>query len=83
MAVRPGRENEMSFGEAIVGLFALIVFGVAFFVLWILISSIIGTALGGAIAEVTGTPMFFTIDGAFMLVLGAGIALSKSVRQLD
>ena len=43
----------------------------------------IGTALGGAIAEVTGTPMFFTIDGAFMLVLGAGIALSKSVRQLD
>ena len=43
----------------------------------------IGTALGGAIAEVTGTPMFFTIDGAFMLALGAGIALSKSVRQLD
>ncbi len=42
----------------------------------------IGTALGGAIAEVTGTPMFFTIDGAFMLALGAGIALSKSVRQL-
>lgn len=39
--------------------------------------------LGGAIAEVTGTPMFFTIDGAFMLALGAGIALSKSVRQLD
>ena len=38
----------MSFGEAIVGLFALIVFGVAFFVFWILISSIIGTALGGA-----------------------------------
>ena len=43
----------------------------------------VGTALGGAIAEVTGTPMFFTIDGAFILALGAGIALSKSVRQLD
>lgn len=43
----------------------------------------IGTALGGAIAEVTGTPMFFAIDGAFILALGAGIALSKSVRQLD
>ena len=43
----------------------------------------IGTALGGAIAEVTGTPMFFTIDGVFMLALGTGIALSKSVRQLD
>ena len=43
----------------------------------------IGTALGGAIAEVTGTPLFFTIDGVFMLALGTGIALSKSVRQLD
>ena len=40
-------------------------------------------ALRGTIAEVTGTPMFFTIDGIFMLVLGTGIALSKSVRQLD
>ena len=43
----------------------------------------IGTALGGTIAEVTGTPLFFTIDGVFMLALGTGIALSKSVRQLD
>ena len=43
----------------------------------------IGTALGGAIAEVTGTPMFFTVDGVFILALGTGIALSKSVRQLD
>ena len=40
-------------------------------------------ALRGTIAEVPGTPMFFTIDGIFMLVLGTGIALSKSVRQLD
>lgn len=43
----------------------------------------IGTALGGAIAEVTGTPLFFTIDGTFILALGTGIALSKSVRRLD
>ena len=43
----------------------------------------IGTALGGAIAEVTGTPMFFSVDGVFILALGTGIALSKSVRQLD
>ena len=43
----------------------------------------IGTALGGAIAEATGTPLLFTIDGAFILALGIGMALSKSVRQLD
>ena len=43
----------------------------------------IGTALGGVIAEITGTPMFFTIDGAFIILLGVTLALSKSVRQLD
>ena len=43
----------------------------------------IGTALGGAIAEVTGTPLFFTIDGFFILLLGIAIALSPSVRTLD
>lgn len=43
----------------------------------------IGTALGGAIAEVTGTPMFFAIDGVLILAIGVGIALSKNVRQLD
>ena len=43
----------------------------------------IGTALGGAVAEITGTPMFFTIDGVLILAIGAGIALSKNVRQLD
>lgn len=43
----------------------------------------IGTALGGAIAEAVGTPMFFSIDGAFIIVLGLVIAFSKSVRKLD
>lgn len=42
-----------------------------------------GTALGGAVAEHTGTPLFFTIDGAFIIALGVFIALSKSVRDLD
>lgn len=42
-----------------------------------------GTALGGVIAEVTGTPMFFCIDGVFIIALGAALAFSKSVRKLD
>ena len=42
----------------------------------------VGTALGGVIAELTGTPMFFCIDGAFIIALGLAIALPKSVRQL-
>lgn len=42
-----------------------------------------GTALGGVIAEITGTPMFFCIDGVFMIVLGLTLGLSKSVRKLD
>jgi len=42
-----------------------------------------GTALGGIIAEVTGTPMFFCIDGVFIIVLAAALGLSKSVRALD
>ena len=43
----------------------------------------VGTALGGAIAEVTGTPLFFCADGVFIVLLGVSIALSKSVRKLD
>jgi DHA3 family macrolide efflux protein-like MFS transporter len=42
-----------------------------------------GTALGGVIAEVSGTPLFFAIDGAFMLLLAMSLALSKNVRKLD
>ena len=42
-----------------------------------------GTAVGGAVAEATGTPLFFVIDGAFLLVLATFLALSKSVRALD
>lgn len=42
-----------------------------------------GTALGGVIAEITGTPMFFCIDGVFMIVLGLALGLSRSVRKLD
>lgn len=42
-----------------------------------------GTALGGIIAEVTGTPMFFCIDGACIIALGVSLLLSKSVRKLD
>ncbi len=43
----------------------------------------IGTALGGVIAEYTGTPMFFFIDGVFILALATVLAFSKSVRSLD
>ena len=42
-----------------------------------------GTAVGGAIAEVTGTPLFFLIDGIFLLLLATTLVLSKSVRKLD
>ena len=43
----------------------------------------VGTALGGVIAEVTGTPLFFCIDGAFIVLLGVSLVISKSVRKLD
>ena len=43
----------------------------------------VGTALGGVIAEVTGTPMFFCVDGVFIILLGVILAVSKSVRKLD
>lgn len=43
----------------------------------------VGTALGGVLAETLGTPLFFSLDGAFIALLGAAIALSPSVRQLD
>ena len=42
-----------------------------------------GTALGGAVAEITGTPMFFCIDGVFIVMLGVLLAFSKNVRKLD
>jgi DHA3 family macrolide efflux protein-like MFS transporter len=42
-----------------------------------------GTAIGGAVAEVTGTPLFFVIDGVFLLLLATTLAVSKSVRVLD
>ena len=42
-----------------------------------------GTALGGVIAELTGTPMFFCIDGVFIIALAIALGLSKSVRKLD
>lgn len=43
----------------------------------------IGTALGGGIAEATSTPVFFSIDGLFIIAIAMVIALSKSVRNLD
>ena len=43
----------------------------------------VGTALGGVIAECTGAPLFFCIDGVFILVLAVVITRSKSVRKLD
>ena len=43
----------------------------------------VGTALGGIIAELTGTPMFFCIDGVFIVVLALALGFSKSVRMLD
>lgn len=42
-----------------------------------------GTALGGVIAELTGTPMFFCIDGVFIFLLGVTLVCSKSVAKLD
>ncbi len=42
-----------------------------------------GTAVGGVIAEVTGTPLFFLIDGIFLLVLATVLLLSKSIRQIE
>lgn len=43
----------------------------------------LGTALGGAIAEGVGAPLFFSIDGAFIICIGIATLLSKSVRALD
>ena len=42
-----------------------------------------GTALGGVIAEYTGTPLFFFIDGIFIMAVGVVTGLSKSVRKLN
>ena len=42
-----------------------------------------GTALGGIIAEITGTPMFFCIDGVFIVALAVVLLCSKNVRELD
>ncbi len=43
----------------------------------------LGTAVGGVIAEIIGTPLFFSADGIFILLIGASIALSKEVRKLS
>ncbi|MGN0301261.1 MAG: MFS transporter, partial [Anaerotardibacter sp.] len=43
----------------------------------------VGTAVGGVIAEITGTPLFFTLDGLFIILIGLGVALSKEVRKLS
>lgn len=43
----------------------------------------VGTALGGVIAQATGTAAFFSIDGLFIIALGLAIALPKSVRALE
>lgn len=42
-----------------------------------------GTALGGILAEILGTPLFFSLDGAFIFLLGIAIAFAPSVRRLD
>ncbi len=42
-----------------------------------------GTALGGVIAEITGTPLFFCIDGVFIVLLGVTLVCSKNVSKLD
>ena len=43
----------------------------------------IGTAVGGAIAAMTGVQLFFVADGAFMLAVGVFAAFSPSLRSLD
>lgn len=43
----------------------------------------IGTALGGIIAEGVGTPLFFCVDGAFIIALGIATILPKCVRALN
>lgn len=43
----------------------------------------VGTALGGIIAEGVGTPLFFCVDGAFIIALGIATILPKCVRALN
>lgn len=43
----------------------------------------VGTALGGALAESIGTPLFFCVDGIFIIALGTATVLPKSVRALN
>lgn len=43
----------------------------------------IGTAIGGAIAALTGVQMFFVADGVFMLAIGVLALFSASLRSLD
>ena len=43
----------------------------------------IGTALGCAVAELVGTPLFFCIDGALVVMLAVALLMSKSVRELE
>ena len=42
-----------------------------------------GTAIGGAIAALTGVPSFFVADGVLMLAIGVGAVLSPALRSLD
>ncbi len=43
----------------------------------------IGTALGCAVAELIGTPLFFCVDGALVVMLAVALLMSKSVRELE
>ena len=43
----------------------------------------LGTALGGALAEVIGVTSFFVVDGLFILGIGIVAGLLPSVRALD
>ena len=42
-----------------------------------------GTAIGGAVAALTGVPAFFVADGVIMLVVGVLTMLSSDIRGLD
>ena len=47
------------------------------------LTSPIGIAIGGAVAEATGVAAFFLIDGILCAAIGIGMYLPKSVRALD
>jgi MFS transporter, DHA3 family, macrolide efflux protein len=47
------------------------------------VTSPIGIALGGGLAEVVGLSTFFIIDGAILILLGLALCIPKSVQALD